>query len=88
MSCYPLAIEPGDERTAYGAVVPDIPGAVSAGDTRDEARRNAVEAARIVLEDWLARGEPVPAPGRIEDYRDNPVLTGWEWEVIKIEVTP
>lgn len=53
MTRYPLAIEPGDEQTAFGAAIPDI-GAVSAGDTREEARRNVAEAARIVLEERQA----------------------------------
>lgn len=50
MTRYPLAIEPASKRTAFGAMIPDIPGAVSAGDTMEEARRNVAEAARIVLE--------------------------------------
>lgn len=39
MTRYPLAIEPASKRTAFGAMIPDIPGAVSAGDTMEEARR-------------------------------------------------
>ena len=30
---YPIAIEWGDEHTAIGIQIPDIPGAVTAGDT-------------------------------------------------------
>ena len=48
---YPVAIEWGDENTATGMVFPDILGAISAGDTPEEAYNNAIEAAHIVLED-------------------------------------
>ncbi len=57
---YPIAIEWGDETTATGIVFPDIPGAISAGDTPEEAYDNAVEAAHIVLQ-----GGPPRIPGRI-----------------------
>jgi predicted RNase H-like HicB family nuclease len=42
---YPIAIEPGSETTAFGVVVPDLPGCFSAGDTLDEAFTGAEEAA-------------------------------------------
>ena len=34
---YPIAIEPGTDATAWGVVVPDLPGCFSAGDTLEEA---------------------------------------------------
>ena len=34
---YPIVIEPGGETTAFGVIVPDLPGCFSAGDTLDEA---------------------------------------------------
>ena len=37
---YAIAIEKGDEDTAYGVIVPDIPGCFSAGDTLEEAFEN------------------------------------------------
>ena len=42
---YPIAIEPGDETSAFSVIVPDLPGCFSAGDTLDEAVTNAEEAA-------------------------------------------
>ena len=38
---YPIAIEPGDETSAFGVIIPDLPGCYSAGDTLEEARANA-----------------------------------------------
>ena len=57
---YPVAIEPGTARTAFGVVVPDLPGCYSAGDTLDEAIANAEEAIAInvdptVMDDQVER---------------------------------
>lgn len=34
---YPVVIELGTDTTAFGVIVPDLPGCFSAGDTLDEA---------------------------------------------------
>ena len=34
---YPIVIEPGTDATAFGVIVPDLPGCFSAGDSLDEA---------------------------------------------------
>jgi predicted RNase H-like HicB family nuclease len=47
---YPIAIEPGDEQTAFGVVVPDLPGCFSAGDTLEEAIENSKEAIAAWIE--------------------------------------
>jgi predicted RNase H-like HicB family nuclease len=51
---YPIAVEVGDKRHAYGVVVPDLPGCFSAGDTLEEALTNAQEAILLHLEGLLA----------------------------------
>jgi predicted RNase H-like HicB family nuclease len=38
---YPILIEEGTDSTAFGVVVPDLPGCFSAGDTLDEAVKAA-----------------------------------------------
>ena len=53
---YPIAIETGDEKHAYGVVVPDLPGCFSAGDTLDEALTNARETILLRLEGLLDDG--------------------------------
>jgi hypothetical protein len=45
-----VAIEPGTETTAFGIVIPDLPGCFSAGDTLDEALDNACEAIELYYE--------------------------------------
>lgn len=86
-TCYPLAIEPGDDVTAFGATIPDIDGATSAGDTRHEARRNAIEAAHIVLHHRIASGEPWPPVGKTSDHQQAAPFCngGWEWELVQID---
>ena len=41
---YPIAIEPGDDKHAFGVVVPDLPGCFSAGDSLDDALAQARDA--------------------------------------------
>ena len=48
------------KQSAYGVVVPDLPGCTSAGRTIDEAYSNAVEAVRLWVEDAETDGEKVP----------------------------
>lgn len=57
---YPIVIEPGDETTAFGVVVPDLPGCFSAGDTLDEAITGAEEAAAAWIDATLDVGGAVP----------------------------
>nr|WP_274520347.1 type II toxin-antitoxin system HicB family antitoxin [Ectothiorhodospira sp. 9100] len=74
---YPIAIEWGDEHTATGIVFPDIPGAITAGDTVEQAYEMAVEVAHIQLEELAAAGEAIPMPGNITERRQNPDFAGW-----------
>jgi predicted RNase H-like HicB family nuclease len=47
---FTIAIEAGTKKTAFGVVVPDLPGCFSAGDTVEEAFDNAREAIKIHCE--------------------------------------
>ena len=63
---YPITIEPGDdETTAWGVVVPDLPGCFSAGDTTDDALSNAIEAIECHIEGLLLDGEKFPCPTQL-----------------------
>jgi predicted RNase H-like HicB family nuclease len=66
---YPIAIETGDAKHAYGVVMPDLPGCFSAGDTLDEALTNAREANLLHLDGLLDDGESFPKPSTIEQLR-------------------
>jgi predicted RNase H-like HicB family nuclease len=82
---YPIAIEPGSETTAFGVVVPDLPGCFSAGDTLDEAMSGAEEAAAAWVDAALDAGESIPAPSGLEALRTNPEYAGWMIGVITLD---
>lgn len=82
---YPIAIEPGDATTAFGVVVPDLPGCFSAGDTLDGALSSASEAIALWIETVLDDGGTVPAPGRLETHRANPEFAGWIWALAEVD---
>ena len=80
---YPIAIEPGDESTALGVVVPDLPGCFSAGDMLDEAVANAAEAIALWIDTVLDDGGIIPPPARLEAHRANPEYAGWTWALVE-----
>jgi predicted RNase H-like HicB family nuclease len=47
---FTIAIEAGKKKTAFGVVVPDLPGCFSAGDTVEDAFDNAREAIKVHCE--------------------------------------
>ena len=70
---YPALIHK-DPDSAYGVIFPDGPGCFSAGDTLDEAMRNAAEALAAHIS-WLERdAEPVPPPRRPDEILSDPAL--------------
>jgi predicted RNase H-like HicB family nuclease len=85
---YTVIIEVGDDDTAWGVEVPDIPGCYSAGDTLDEAIANAKAAIEGHLEVLADGGEqmPLPAPARahITDIDFHTHLIA----VIDVDITP
>ena len=46
----------------YAAYVPDLPGCVATGASRDEAVREIRQAIRLHVESLREHGEPVPEP--------------------------
>jgi predicted RNase H-like HicB family nuclease len=47
-------------KTGYGVYFPDLPGCVSAGNTVEEAARNAEEALSLHLRGMIEDGEEIP----------------------------
>ena len=83
---YPLAIEPGTDVTAWGVVVPDLPGCFSAGDTMEEALIQAEEAVTVWIETILDAGQAIPQPSAIDALRAaHPEFEGWLWGLVKID---
>lgn len=81
---YPIAIEPGDDKTAYGVVVPDLPGCFSAGDTLDEAFAEAKEAAIGWIEAELDEDHEIPMPSDMKSVVANPDFQGWTFGYIDV----
>ena len=48
--------------TSYGAYVPDLPGCVAVGETRDEVLTLIREAIELHIEGMLKDGLPIPLP--------------------------
>ena len=82
---YPIAIEPRTDATAWGVVVPDLPGCFSAGDTLEDAMNQAEEAITGWIEATLDAGQDIPAPSPIEALRAaHPEFEGWLWASVKV----
>ena len=57
---YLVVVEQGIE--SFGAYVPDLPGCVAVGDTRDEVLKLIHEAIEFHLEGLREDGQPIPQP--------------------------
>jgi len=93
---YPVVIETGNDKTAFGVIVPDFPGVFSAGDTLDEALAQAEEAILFALEDVVSEGKDFPAASNLADLisgkdpRGGPrhfPSTRWAWHVIDVDTS-
>ena len=63
---YMVIIEKGPK--SWGAYVPDLPGCVAAGESRDEVVRLIKEAVEFHLEGLKAEGAPIPRPASEIEY--------------------
>ena len=57
---YAVIIEKGED--GYGAYVPDLPGCIAAGKTREEVKKLIQEAIEFHIEGLKEDGISVPAP--------------------------
>lgn len=73
---YPILIEKGDDKTAWGIIVPDIPGCFSAADNDADILTNAREA---ILFHLASLGE-IPKPSRLSDINTD----GFTVELVEI----
>ncbi len=63
---YSVLIEPmaPEDGGGYLATVPDLPGCMSDGETREMAARNVGDAIKAWIEEASALGRPIPVPSR------------------------
>ena len=57
---YTVIVEQGE--TSYGAYVPDLPGCIAAGESREEVLRLITEAIELHIGELQKRGEEIPRP--------------------------
>lgn len=81
-----IAIEPGTDTTAFGVVVPDLPGCFSAGDTLDKAVDNAREAIDLWCETVIEDGGDIPPAKTLTEHQADKDFAGWIWAVVEVPV--
>ena len=82
---YPIAIEPGSSKTAWGVIVPNLPGCVSAADGGiDEAIEKAKEAIELWIEMALDDGKDLPKPSLVMDLQKKKEFKGFIWATVEI----
>lgn len=83
---YPAVLhQEGD--SAFGVIVPDLPGCFSAGDTLDEAVENATVAIDFHLEGLAEDGEEIPVAGSIDTHRNNPDYADGVWILVPVDLS-
>ncbi|HVG35036.1 MAG TPA: type II toxin-antitoxin system HicB family antitoxin [Pyrinomonadaceae bacterium] len=63
---YAVIIEEG--KNSFGAYVPDLPGCVAVGQTREEVLKLIEEAIEFHLEGLREDGQPIPEPSSSIEY--------------------
>ncbi len=56
--------------TGYSAYVPDLPGCITTGPTREETERLIRQAIEFHVEGMRSHGEAIPQPTTITEYVD------------------
>jgi predicted RNase H-like HicB family nuclease len=64
---YLIVTEPAEGGSGFGAFVPDLPGCVATGKTREEARERLAFSIPMHIASLREHGEPVPAPAAQAD---------------------
>jgi predicted RNase H-like HicB family nuclease len=83
---FAIAIEAGTEDTAFGVVVPDLPGCFSSGDTVEEAYDNAVEAIEAHVEVLAEEGKNIPVPTPLSVLQKDREFRGWIWGMVDVPI--
>ena len=79
---YPVCVHQA-ESGSLGAVIPDFPGCFSGADDWQDLPRMVQEALEVHCE-----GEDIeiPAPGSLEELRDDPAYEGGQWVFIDVDL--
>ena len=81
---YPIAIEPGDNQHAFGVVVPDLPGCLSAGDPLEKPwPRHAKPSSRTSKACSTKASSAATQLGRHACGQSE--FQGWIWAIVEID---
>jgi predicted RNase H-like HicB family nuclease len=65
---YLVVVEKGP--TSFGAYVPDLPGCIAVGETREEVLASIHDAVEFHLEGLREQGQPIPQPSSSSEVID------------------
>ena len=83
---YPIFIHK-DQDSAYGVIVPDLPGCFSAGNTIEKAIQNTHEAIECHIEGLLSDNESLPLVKSIEEHLNDPDLKDGALAIVEIDIS-
>lgn len=63
---YLVVVEEGPK--SFGAYVPDLPGCIAAGESKEEVLTLIREAIELHVESLKETGEPIPAPSSSSEF--------------------
>lgn len=69
---YYIAIIHKEKDSAFGVSFPDFQGCITAGDTMEEAKDNAIAALNFHIEGMIEDGNDIPAPSTLDAIYANP----------------
>jgi len=81
---FTIAIEAGTKKSAFGVVVPDLPGCFSAGDTVEEAFDKAREAIEAHCEVLAESGKKLPQPRPMTSWQADREYKGCAWGLVDV----
>lgn len=82
---FPIVIHQEND-SAFGVIVPDMPGCFSAGDTLDEALENVHEAIDMYMEEVVNGHEAVPVPSALDTVVSNPDHEGGTFFLVEVDL--
>jgi predicted RNase H-like HicB family nuclease len=65
-----------DRKSDYGVSFPDFPGCITAGQSFEEAHRNAVDALTLHIEGMREDGDTIPKPSTLESLEKHSARSG------------
>jgi predicted RNase H-like HicB family nuclease len=83
---FTIAIEVGTKDTAFGVVVPDLPGCFSAGDTVEDAFDNVREAIDAHCQLLAEEGKDLPTPKLMSEWQADKEYKGWTWGIVEVSI--